>query len=121
MNRALHVVAILTVMTIGMAWDANAEEFHANLTGFKVVGDTGARGAVLTDGTGKVTLKLDKNAQSINFTLSFSGLTVPPAQAHLHFGKEHTVGGVIAFLCSSVGAPRGRKRARQQLAAPCLG
>ena len=107
MKRALHVVAILTVMTIGMAWDANAETFQTNLTGFRVVSVSGAGGAVLTDGTGKVTLKLDKNAQSINFTLSFSGLTAPPAQAHLHFGKEHAVGGVIAFLCSSVGAPPG--------------
>ena len=43
MKRALHVVAILTVMTIGMAWDANAETFQSNLTGFRVVSVSGCR------------------------------------------------------------------------------
>jgi hypothetical protein len=101
MNRVLRVVAILAAVAIGTAWNANAEEFHTSLTGFKVVP------AILTDATGKVTLKLDKNAQSISYTLNYSGLTATPTQAHLHFGKEHVAGGVIAFLCSNFGAPPG--------------
>ena len=98
MNRPLHVVAVLTVMTIGMAWDANAEEFHANLTGFREVPL-----AILSEGTGKLTLKLDKNPQSISYTLPYSGLSAPATQAHIHFGKEHVAGGIFAFLCTNLG------------------
>ena len=108
MKRALHVVAILTVMTIGMAWDANAETFQTNLTGFRVVSVSGAGGAVLTDGTGKVTLKLDKNAQSINFTLSFSGLTAPPAQLICILAKSMRLAASLRSCARALVPPRGR-------------
>ena len=98
MNRAVQLATVLTIATIGMAWEANAEEFHANLTGFREVPL-----AILSDGTGKLTLKLDKNAQSISYTLTYSGLSSDALQAHIHFGKEHVVGGIFAFLCTNLG------------------
>jgi CHRD domain len=101
MNRVVQLATVLAIATIGMARDANAEEFAAHLTGFKVVP------AILTDGTGKLTLDLNRKLQSISYTLTYSGLSASVTQAHIHFGKEHTEGGVLAFLCSSVGAPAG--------------
>ena len=98
MNSALQFAAAVTAVTIGVVCDANAEEFHANLTGFREVPLS-----ILSDGTGKVTLKVDKKLQSINYTLTFSGLTSDATQAHLHFGKEHVAGSVFVFLCTNLG------------------
>jgi hypothetical protein len=82
---------------------ANTEVFHASLSGFKEVPS-----AILSEGMGSLRLDLDRATQTIKFTLSFSGLSAPTTQAHIHFGKVHTAGGVIVFFCSNLqGAPPG--------------
>jgi hypothetical protein len=95
----------LAAATIGMlASAANAQEFHARLSGFNEVGALNAEtGAILTNGKGTLDLKLNKNAATITYTLTFSNLTTPVAQAHVHFGKVHVPGGVIAFFCTNLG------------------
>jgi hypothetical protein len=103
MHRASQAVAVLAVATIGMTCAASAEEFEAKFSGFQEVGALNAEtGAILSNGTGKLTLNLDKKAQSINFTLTFSDLSSPVTQSHIHFGKEHVPGGVIVFFCTNL-------------------
>ena len=84
---------------------ANTEEFSARLNGFNVTGGLGAgeTGAILTDGTGTVQLDLDKKTQTATYTLTYSGLTSPVLQAHIHFGKVHVPGGIMIFFCSNLG------------------
>ena len=89
---------------------ANSEEFSARLSGFNVTGglpttaNPGAEtGAILTDGTGTVQLDLDKKSQTATYTLTYSGLTSSVLQAHIHFGKVHTPGGIMIFFCSNLG------------------
>ena len=89
---------------------ANTEEFSARLNGFNVTGglptaaNPGAEtGAILTDGTGTVQFDLDKKAQTATYTLTYSGLTSPVLQAHIHFGKVHTPGGIMVFFCTNLG------------------
>jgi len=84
-----------------------ADEFHAIFSGFNEVGPlpgpTAAEtGAILSDGKATLTLNLNRIAQSITYTLTFSNLT-NVTQAHIHFGKIHVPGGVIVFLCSNLG------------------
>jgi CHRD domain-containing protein len=83
---------------------AHAEEFAARLSGFNEIGPLGAgeTGAILSDGTGTLRLHLDKGAGTIAYTLTYSGL-VSVTQAHIHFGKVHVAGGIIAFLCTNLG------------------
>ena len=103
MHRALQAVAVLAVATIGMTCAASAEDFEATFSGFQEVGALNAEtGAILSNGTGKLTLNLDRKVQSINFTLTFSDLSSPVTQAHIHFGKEHVPGGVIVFFCTNL-------------------
>jgi hypothetical protein len=103
MHRALQVVTVLAVVTIGMAGHANADEFQASFSGFDELGALNAEtGAILSGGAAKLTLKLDRKLQSINYTLTFSNLSAPVTQAHIHFGKHHVPGGVMAFLCSNL-------------------
>jgi hypothetical protein len=83
---------------------ANSEEFSARLNGFNVTGAVNAEtGAILTDGTGTVQLDLDKKTQTATYTLTYSGLTSPVLQAHIHFGKVHVPGGIMIFFCSNLG------------------
>jgi hypothetical protein len=86
-----------------MACVANADEFQATFSGFDEVGAlNNETGAILSDGTAKLTLKVDRKRQSINYTLTFSDLSAPITQAHIHFGQHHVPGGVIAFLCTNL-------------------
>jgi len=39
----------------------------------------------------------------IHYTLTYSGLSTPALQAHLHFGQPAVNGGIFVFLCSNLG------------------
>jgi len=87
-----------------------AAEFFARLDGFQELGALNAQtGAILSDGTGTLHLDLDRTSQTATFTLTYSnvGTTAPltgtVTQAHIHFGKVHSSGGVMVFFCTNLG------------------
>jgi CHRD domain len=103
---------------------ADAEEFSARLDGFQELGSlpnvnvtvnpiTAANptGAILSDGSGTVTLDLNRSAGTIAYTLTYSNVgTTPPktgtvSQAHIHFGKNHVSGGILVFFCTNLAPP----------------
>src|SRR5947209_9121370 len=89
--------AVMLSLAAGMA---AAQEFKARLDGFFEVGAlNNESGAILTNGTGKLTLNVDQH--SATYRLTYSGLTSNVIQAHLHFGKIHVAGGIYVFLCTS--------------------
>jgi hypothetical protein len=55
--------------------------------------------------TGEYEARIDDEAQTITFTLTYAGLETPATQAHIHFGSRYTSGGVSAFLCGGSGKP----------------
>lgn len=59
--------------------------------------------ALSSPGTGKFKATIDKTAQEIRYTLTFSGLPTAVTQAHIHFGSASQSGGVSAFLCTNQG------------------
>ena len=59
--------------------------------------------ALSTTGSGRFEALIDDGAQTITYTLTYSGLTGSVTQAHIHFGSASQVGGVSAFLCSNLG------------------
>ncbi len=85
--------------------DHDSDHFSAKLSGFEEVGGVGAgqTGAILSGGTATLDLELDRQAQTLTFTLTYSGLNAPITQSHVHFGKRHVGGGVMAFFCSNLG------------------
>src|SRR5262245_2570871 len=107
MNRralgSLSLIAAMLVLALsGTA--ANAEEFQASLTGFQEIGALNAStGAILTSGTGTLRVNIDKQSNVITYTLTYSGLSAPVTQAHIHFGQRHVAGGIVAFLCTNLG------------------
>jgi hypothetical protein len=111
MYRAMLLGVVLTTITVVPAAMASqhTEEFRAAFSGFNEVGALNAQsGAILSDGTASLVLKLDRAAQTVSYTLEFSGLSAPVTQAHIHFGKVHMSGGVMVFFCSNLStAPAG--------------
>jgi hypothetical protein len=109
MRHSSHAASILVAATIGLlATAANAQEYHARLSGFNEVGGLNAEtGAILTNGRGALDLVLNRNALSATYTLTYSDLTSPVLQAHIHFGKVHTPGGIFVFLCTNLAPPPG--------------
>jgi len=74
---------------------ANATEFSAKLVGFEELP------AIFSKGTGTLDLDLNRNARTLTFKLTFSGLSSPVIQSHIHFGKRHVAGGVTVFFCTN--------------------
>jgi len=109
MRWHIFIETILT-MSVFVLWGGyvHADDFSANLSGFEEIGPLGGgeTGAILSGATGTLRLRLDKRSRSLAYTLTYSsGLSAPVTQAHIHFGKVHVAGGIIAFLCSNLASP----------------
>jgi hypothetical protein len=61
--------------------------------------------SILSEGKGTLSPDLDRAAQTIKYTLSFSGLTAPVTRSHIHFGQARVAGGIIVFLCGTTTNP----------------
>ena len=111
MYRAMLLGAFLSAITVAPAAMASqhTEEFRAVFSGFNETGALNAQsGAILSDGSATLVLKLDRVAQTLSFSLTYSGLSAPVTQSHIHFGKVHMAGGVMVFFCSNLAsAPAG--------------
>ena len=111
MRRIKLIEVILAAAVVAFsATSAHAEEFFARLNGFQELGaQNNETGAILSNATGTLNLTLDKNTGTATFTLTYSNVgTTPPltgtvTQAHIHFGKVHSTGGVMVFFCSNLG------------------
>ncbi len=104
MNRQTLAAAVaVAVFSLPAAAGSHVEEFHATFSGFNEVGGLGAgeTGAILSAGAAQLRLVLDRGTQAVQFTLTYSGLSAPVTQAHIHFGKVHVAGGVMVFFCSN--------------------
>src|SRR5215469_18726420 len=79
MYRRLLTAALLAAVFALPAAAGSVEEFHATFSGFNEVGGLGAgeTGAILSEGKGHLTLKLDRTTQSVWFQLTYSGLSAP--------------------------------------------
>jgi hypothetical protein len=98
-GTALAAVSLLCLSVL-----ARAQDYSAKYSGFNEVGGLGAgeTGAILSTGQATLKLSVDKNAQTLTYALTYSGLS-NVTQAHIHFGKEHVAGGVMVFFCTNLG------------------
>jgi len=102
-GRVLMRSLLVIVIAVLAAAPANAQIFAGTFSGFHELGAApGSTGAILTEGIGTIHLVLDANAQTLTYTMTFSGLTSPVTQSHIHFGRDHNAGGVFVFLCTNL-------------------
>jgi hypothetical protein len=100
MMNTMKTIGTAFAVTVGGLYGshAHAQDFSTRLSGFNEV-----PAAIFSPGTGTLHLTLDRQAGTLNYTLSYSGLTSPVTQAHIHFGKRHVAGGIMVFFCSNLG------------------
>ena len=112
--RRCDVTAIAVATVIGFSANhAFAQEFIARLTGFDEIGTIPSpyTGAVRSDGRATARLTLDRTADIIQYTLTYSKVgTTPPStgtvtQAHIHFGKSRGRSFGAARGTTSAGGP----------------
>jgi hypothetical protein len=100
--RSYTAIALATAIVAFPASYAGAQEFSANLNGFNETP------SILSDGTGTFTLNLvrhGENSGTATYTLTYSGLSSPATQGHIHLSKVHVPGGIIVWLCGTASLP----------------
>lgn len=105
MRRIVSAGALLSAaLFVVSTFTANAQEFSGKFSGFNEIGALNSEtGAILSEGQGTIKLKLDRNLQTITYELTYSGLSSSVLQSHIHFGRVHTPGNIMVFLCSNLG------------------
>jgi hypothetical protein len=84
----------------------NTQQFFASFSGFQEIGSlSGPTGAIFSPGQGQLSLNVDRGNRIINFKLTYSGLSAPVTQSHIHFGQRHVAGGIMVFFCSNASPP----------------
>ncbi len=77
--------------------------FRAELKGLNEVP------AISTKARGQFYAVLNQEGDQLRYWISFSDLSADVSQAHIHFGKHHTNGGIVVWLCEgTVSAPTDR-------------
>ena len=106
MTRVLLTLLLgLGTVATALAGDDNHKGFSTDLSGYNEVHfvtnitPPAIRGAVSTTATGSFKARIDDRNDIIHYELSYSGLSSTVAQAHIHFGQRHTVGGIVVWLC----------------------
>jgi hypothetical protein len=98
---AVALIVALVGASIALAGAAKGRDhdngFGARLIGFNEVP------ANNTAGRGQLTFTM--TSTKITFKLVYSGLSGPPAAAHIHVGQKNVNGGVSIFFCGGGGQP----------------
>lgn len=74
--------------------DEGASHVRATLNGYQ------ENPTLSTPGTGRFVARIDDEAQTIEYRLTYSGLEAPAIAAHIHLGTPWVNGGVSAPLCN---------------------
>jgi hypothetical protein len=96
-RKLLASASLLAVPFMLLGTHAQADEFSAKMVGFQEV-----PAIFSANGRGTLHLDLDRKARTITFKETFSGLSAPVTQSHIHFGKIHVGGGITVFFCTNL-------------------
>jgi hypothetical protein len=96
-------VAAVAATSVALAnGDSGKNRVKAVLNGYnEVVGP----GSISTTGRGIFRARIDEDAQTISYTLTYAEMENAVTQAHVHFAQRHVGGGVIYFLCGGGDKP----------------
>jgi hypothetical protein len=78
---------------------ARAERIEASLIGYEEVP------AVSTVASGEFRGMISDDEQSIEYTLTYSGLQAPVTQAHIHVAQRRVNGSIVIWLCGTPSNP----------------
>lgn len=106
MKRFRFKITVATAIALGMVSFASlaivAAEHTRLRAKLKSFNETPA--TLVTDGIGTFRATVDSDT-SITFKLSYSNLSAPIVQSHIHVGATKLSGGVALFLCGPASSP----------------
>ena len=91
------VLAVLGLTIVATNADEGTQMFKARLTGFQEVPPK------VSPSTGQ--FELTVTGSTLSYTLTYSKLSSPALQAHIHFGQPGVNGGIFLWLCGSTSLP----------------
>ena len=94
-------LAIMTVLSVVLTAPiaARAEHIQATLTGYEEVP------VVSTVATGEFVGMINRDDQSIDYQLTYSGLQGTVTQAHIHVAQLSVNGSIVIWLCGTAANP----------------
>ena len=98
MKKIALAAALAAVLPV-LASDPPGFRFRAVLSGSEEVPSTAS------SASGELNMILWGDAQGINYTLNFSGLSSAVQQAHIHFAQPAVNGPIIIWLCGTTALP----------------
>jgi CHRD domain-containing protein len=97
MVRLLVGLAVIGLTVSAARADAGVAHLSAQLTGFQQVPP------ILTAGTGSFNATV--RDASLTYRLTYTRLSTPVTQAHIHFAQRDVNGGIFVWLCGSATSP----------------
>jgi hypothetical protein len=96
---ATVLAAAVIAATSALAADGNRKSFSTKLFGYEEVP------AVNSAATGTLELSIANNEQSVDYTLTYSGMQGTVTQSHIHFAQKGVNGGIMVWLCGTAALP----------------
>ena len=101
----LSLISLTALAVLAVSVAATGRHYHRRAKAVAILDGFQEVPAVSTSASGTIYLRFDRSKKRIRYTLHYSALEGEIWQAHLHFGRAATNGGVIAFLCGTVPQP----------------
>jgi hypothetical protein len=99
LSIAFAVVFACTQTSAILADDEGHRKGHADLSGF------GENLTLSSPASGTLDVRISKDGNSVDYTLTYEGLPTHVLFAHIHLGRPAINGGVMVFLCANQGGP----------------
>ena len=96
---AILAVALMSSAVADVAAGSDRSRVRAELSGYQEVP------TLSNAGTGRFDARIDDEAGTITFRLTYRGLSAAASAAHIHLGARAVNGGVSAFLCGGGSKP----------------
>src|SRR5215831_3724732 len=93
--KQLQILVMAMAGLLATATVASADQIGALLTGYE------ESPSVSTTGRGEFTATIDRDADVIQYTETYSGLQAPVTQSHIHVGQPGVNGSIVIFLCQT--------------------
>ena len=91
----LSVLVAMSAAALAASTAARSEDLRARLIGYQEVP------SVSTVARGEFEGQINRNEDTIDYELTFSGLQAPIQQSHIHVGQRSVNGGIMIWLCGT--------------------
>jgi hypothetical protein len=107
MKRNLVLAAtILAVMVTPLA-ASDKDKDKDDVVRARLVGYNETPATINTAASGEFKATIRDDGTAIHYELTFRDLSSGVLQAHIHFGRPATTGGIVLFLCTNLTPPKG--------------